>query len=100
MPTTTASFRRWEPTVYLHKFSAIPFCFVLQHPHKTAPSHIADTTSQLAIFHHVFHGKGFDAYRLVFAEQARRKLMQEISSLVGDLGMDAGDFLSCFFSIL
>ncbi len=99
MPTRATSFTAGEPTVNFYQGSTIPLGFVFQLSNKLAPTSITDSTGKFWIFDHVFNCQILNYYRLGFTYQSSCQLVQMVFSRVRNLGLNAGNFKSCFVSV-
>src|SRR5262245_14634910 len=100
MLAVIAGFRRWEKAVNLDQGPPVPLALVVQLTDERAPSHIRDRFCKLVVFDHVLDRQTLDAYHLVFANDACRKFVLVVTTLVIDTGMHAGYFEPRFGSIL
>lgn len=99
MTTAITTLTGWIPLVYLHKGSAVPVGFVSQLPHQFAPIGVADGFSQSLVFDHVFNAQTFTANHLVFVYQLGGELVGKVSAAIGNLCLNACDFLSGFVKV-
>ena len=90
MTTVKAAFGRGIPLVDLDQIPAIPRCLIFELGHKLAPTHIAYRFCKAMIFDHVLDVQTLNADRLVFTDQPRRELVQEITAAINDTGMYSG----------
>ena len=100
MSTIKAAFGGWVPSVNLDKVPTIPCCFVFQLRHKLTPADITDRFTECRILDHVLHRKTFNADRLVFTNQAGRKLVRKITAAISNTSMDTRDLETRFVTIL
>ena len=90
MAAPTASLAAWEEGVDTYEGASIPSGFVFQLAHHLAPSCVADRPGKVVIPDHVLHLQALGADHLVFVDQARGELVQEVGTGIGDTGVDAG----------
>ncbi len=100
MPTHRTLLTGRVPPVNLDQGSTIPVGFVFQQGHKLSPAHIRDGFAQGGMLNHVLDRKTFYADRLVFTDQACRKLVQEVRTSVSDPGMETGHLAPRLVAIL
>src|SRR5579859_4489880 len=91
MPTVETTFGRRVERVNPDQVTSIPFRFVFELGHELRPANIRDRLGKCVIFDHVLDGQTLHTDRLVFTNQARGELMQEITTAISYSGMDTGN---------
>ena len=86
------SLSRWIPLIDFDQGSFVPLALVFQLTDELTPSDITDGFCKLVVFDHVLDSQTFDADHLVFANDACRKFVLVVTTLVVDTSMNTGDF--------
>ena len=97
--TMATSLAAWEEGVDAHEGASVPPGFVFQLAHHLAPSYVAYRFRQVWVLDHVLHLQALCADHLVFVDQARGELVQEVGTAVRDTGVDACDSRSGFLPV-
>src|SRR6266700_7766128 len=100
MTTSETALRGRIPLVNLDERSPVPLCFVLELPHKLAPSHIRDGLRKFVILYHVLDVQTLDAYDLVLAYDLCRELVLIVTPSISNLGVDTSYFQLCLAPVL
>src|SRR5271157_385235 len=99
MSTVKAPFGGWVEPVNLDQGSTIPLCFVFQLGHKLRPTYITNRLCKAVILDHVLDCQTLDTDRLVFTDQACRKLVKEVRTSVSNTGMNTSNLETSFVSV-
>lgn len=89
-PADRTDLRRWQPTGDNVQYPAVQFSLVLQERPEHSPTGISNCLGELAILDHPCHVQVLDGDPLVLANQSSTELMQEVETLVRDLGVQSG----------
>src|SRR6266536_3218765 len=100
MTTSETALRGRIPLVNLDERSPVPLCFVLELPHKLAPSHIRDGLRKFVILDHVLDVQTLDAYDLVLAYDLCRELVLRVTPPISNPGMNTSHFQLSLASVL
>ena len=92
MTTSETALRGGIPLVNLDERSPVPLSFVLELPHKLAPSHIRDGLGKLVVLYHILDVQTLDAYDLVLTYDLCRELVLIVTPPISNPGVDSGYF--------
>ena len=91
MAATRTQLSRSEGLADLHDGLPVPARLVLQNAEELRPADVRDGLAQLVVLLHVLHLQGLDTDDVMVLDDLGRYLVQEVSSLAGDLLVDTGN---------
>lgn len=98
--TDEAQARARIPPIGNHQPGAVALHLVLHLPADHPKAHVAERPSELVVCQHPLDVQILDHYRLVFAAEPGRELVDEIRSDIGNAGMEPRQCRSGLFAIV